>query len=74
MGWVYLVGIGLRRSSATGLRQDLGNEGVIFFSLGFDYAQPTGFVNYVRRPSVCAQAPEGNKKSFSPTLKGEIFY
>ena len=31
------------------------NEGV-WKSFGFDYAQPPGFENYVRRPSVCAQS------------------
>ena len=31
------------------------NEGV-WKSFGFDYAQPPGFENYVRRPSVSAQS------------------
>ena len=63
------------------MQNELG--GVEKFWFGFDYAQPPGFVNYVRRPLVCAQPPvfgkfsqQGGKlkrKIFAPTLKGEIF-
>ena len=45
------------------------NEGV-WKSFGFDYAQPPGFVNYVRRPSVCAQPAREENNFLFPSLKG----
>ena len=57
------------------MQNELG--GVEKFWFGFDYAQPPGFVNYVRRPLVCAQPPvfgkfsqQGGKQFSFPLPKG----